>query len=29
MQIGGNSAIVAGGAGGLGDATVRRSHPPK
>jgi NAD(P)-dependent dehydrogenase (short-subunit alcohol dehydrogenase family) len=26
MQIGGSSAIVVGGAGGLGEATVRRLH---
>src|ERR1700750_2158186 len=26
MQIAGNSAIVVGGAGGLGEATVRRLH---
>ena len=26
MQISGNSAVVVGGAGGLGEATVRRLH---
>jgi len=26
MQIGGSSAIVVGGTGGLGEATVRRPH---
>lgn len=26
MQIGGSAAIVVGGAGGLGEATVRRLH---